>query len=220
VNHLPGVFIISDSIGETAEMVVRAAASQFNSGEMEIRQIPNISNTETIDEVIHQAANNKFLVAYTLVIDELAIQTSIKRLIKQGLGSFAVEHLGPPLQANTGSLRLMDPLIQPYDHDYALILIGIEDYKPDSRHIQDLQENWHFGSVIDFWEVDLDYDGETFYSQVQILRNKKHYDSSLQLSIKLKLPLQDTYRIAIRVYDLFGDSQMESLLVEAGSRGR
>jgi regulator of PEP synthase PpsR (kinase-PPPase family) len=49
VNHLPGVFIISDSIGETAEMVVRAAASQFNSGEMEIRQIPNISNTETID---------------------------------------------------------------------------------------------------------------------------------------------------------------------------
>jgi regulator of PEP synthase PpsR (kinase-PPPase family) len=34
VNHLPGVFIISDSIGETAEMVVRAAASQFNSGEM------------------------------------------------------------------------------------------------------------------------------------------------------------------------------------------
>jgi hypothetical protein len=114
----------------------------------------------------------------------------------------------------------MDPLIQPYDHDYALILIGIEDYKPDSRHIQDLQENWHFGSVIDFWEVDLDYDGETFYSQVQILRNKKHYDSSLQLSIKLKLPLQDTYRIAIRVYDLFGDSQMESLLVEAGSRGR
>jgi regulator of PEP synthase PpsR (kinase-PPPase family) len=73
VNHLPGVFIISDSIGETAEMVVRAAASQFNSGEMEIRQIPNISNTETIDEVIHQAANNKFLVAYTLVIDELAM---------------------------------------------------------------------------------------------------------------------------------------------------
>lgn len=54
MNHLPGVFIISDSIGETAEMVVRAAASQFNSGEMEIRQIPNISNTETIDEVIQR----------------------------------------------------------------------------------------------------------------------------------------------------------------------
>ena len=29
-NHLPGVYIVSDSIGETAEMVVRAAASQFN----------------------------------------------------------------------------------------------------------------------------------------------------------------------------------------------
>jgi regulator of PEP synthase PpsR (kinase-PPPase family) len=39
-SHLPGVFIVSDSIGETAEMVVRAAASQFNSGNMEIGRYP------------------------------------------------------------------------------------------------------------------------------------------------------------------------------------
>lgn len=71
-NHLPGVFIVSDSIGETAEMVVRAAASQFNSGSMEIRRIPNISDIDTLDEVVHQAAASKFLIAYTLVVDELA----------------------------------------------------------------------------------------------------------------------------------------------------
>ncbi|MDD4803442.1 MAG: kinase/pyrophosphorylase, partial [Syntrophomonas sp.] len=71
-NHLPGVFIVSDSIGETAEMVVRAAASQFNSGDMEIRQIPNISDEATIEEVVNQAADNSFMIAYTLVLDEMA----------------------------------------------------------------------------------------------------------------------------------------------------
>ena len=71
VNRLPGVYIVSDSIGETAEMVVRAAASQFNSSTMEIRRVPNISDCETLD-VVHQAASNHFLIAYTLVVDELA----------------------------------------------------------------------------------------------------------------------------------------------------
>jgi regulator of PEP synthase PpsR (kinase-PPPase family) len=72
LEHLPGVFIVSDSIGETAEMVVRAAASQFNSGTMEIRRIPNIWDMDTIDEIVHQASINNFLIAYTLVINNLA----------------------------------------------------------------------------------------------------------------------------------------------------
>lgn len=71
-SHLPGVYIVSDSIGETAEMVVRAAASQFNSGTMEIRQVPNISDTDTLKEIVHQAKASHFLIAYTLVINELA----------------------------------------------------------------------------------------------------------------------------------------------------
>ena len=102
-------FIISDSIGETAEMVVRAAASQFNSGEMEIRQIPNISNTETIDEVIHQAANNKFLVAYTLVIDELAMYL---REEAEKHGVVCVDILGP-LIAAFNNMSQIEPRREP-----------------------------------------------------------------------------------------------------------
>ncbi|MGI6453020.1 MAG: pyruvate, water dikinase regulatory protein [Syntrophomonadaceae bacterium] len=71
-NHLPGVYIVSDSIGETAEMVVRAAASQFNSGGIEIRRVPNISDFDTLDEVVHQAREKNCIIAYTLVVDELA----------------------------------------------------------------------------------------------------------------------------------------------------
>ena len=95
-NHLPGVFIVSDSIGETAEMVVRAAASQFNSGNMEIRRIPNISDTDTLDQVVHQAAASQFLIAYTLVVDELAehLQAEAAKY-----DVFCVDILGPLVDA-------------------------------------------------------------------------------------------------------------------------
>ena len=71
-NHLPGVYIVSDSIGETAEMVVRAAASQFNSGGMEIRRVPNIADTETLDEIVYKASQLNYLIAYTLVLEDLS----------------------------------------------------------------------------------------------------------------------------------------------------
>ncbi len=108
-NHLPGVFIVSDSIGETAEMVVRAAASQFNSGAMEIRRIPNISDTDTIDEIIHQAAANHFLVAYTLVINGLA-----EHLRKEAAqyNVSCVDILGPLIEAFR-SISQIEPKREP-----------------------------------------------------------------------------------------------------------
>jgi len=69
---MPGVYIVSDSIGETAEMVVRAAASQFNSGKIEIKRIPYVMDEESIVEIVNQAAEEGAIIAYTLVIEELA----------------------------------------------------------------------------------------------------------------------------------------------------
>jgi regulator of PEP synthase PpsR (kinase-PPPase family) len=116
--HLPGVFILSDSIGETAEMAVRAAASQFNSGKMEIRQVPNISDSYTIDEILKQAVASKFIVVYTLVVNELA-----DHLVQKAaeLGVICVDVLGPLLDAfkeasqlnprrEPGLLRKMDDM--------------------------------------------------------------------------------------------------------------
>ena len=95
-NHLPGIYILSDSIGETAEMVVRAAASQFNSGNMEIKRVPNISDTQTIDEIINQARVNKFMIAYTLVIEELALH--LKKAAENS-DVICVDILGPLVSA-------------------------------------------------------------------------------------------------------------------------
>lgn len=149
----------------------------------------------------------------------IAIQTTVNRLIKQGKASFAVEQVGSlPAKASTkGFLGLRNPLLQPYNQDYALVSIGIEDYKPDARHLPALGKDWEFSSLIDFWAVDLNYDGKTFHSQVQIVRDKKQYDPKLRNMITLKLPLRDTYRIAVKVYDIFGDSQTQSLVIGAGS---
>ncbi len=95
-NHLPGVYIVSDSIGETAEMVVRAAASQFNSGEMTIHQVPNISDKATIDKIVQFAAKNRFMIAYTLVINELAEHLAEKA---NEYDVVSVDILGPLIDA-------------------------------------------------------------------------------------------------------------------------
>lgn len=95
-NHLPGVFIVSDSIGETAEMVVRAAASQFNSGTMEIRRVPNISDKDTLNRIVEQAKSMDFMIAYTLVIDELGQHLEQKAAEKRVL---CVDILGPLIDA-------------------------------------------------------------------------------------------------------------------------
>ncbi|MBO8158664.1 pyruvate, water dikinase regulatory protein [Thermosyntropha sp.] len=95
-HHLPGVYIVSDSIGETAEMVVRAAASQFNSGNMEIRRVPNIGDRDTIIHVVEQAVANNFMIAYTLVIDELA--QFLKEKAEEA-GVVCIDILGPVIDA-------------------------------------------------------------------------------------------------------------------------
>ena len=52
-------------------MVVRAATSQFDSGKIEIRRIPNVGDTETIDRVVEQALETRAMIAFTLVLPEL-----------------------------------------------------------------------------------------------------------------------------------------------------
>jgi regulator of PEP synthase PpsR (kinase-PPPase family) len=108
-DHLPGVFIVSDSIGETAEMVVRAAASQFNSGKMEIRRIPNITDIDTLAGIVSQAAQNKFLIAYTLVVDELA---QFLRAECAKAGVVCVDILGPLVTA-FNSISHIEPRREP-----------------------------------------------------------------------------------------------------------
>lgn len=67
----PIVFIVSDSIGDTAEFVVKAVASQFDSGNVDMRRVPFVENIEQIENVFKEAIDCHAIIAYTLVVPEL-----------------------------------------------------------------------------------------------------------------------------------------------------
>lgn len=64
---VPIVYILSDSIGETGEVVVKAAASQFDSGHIDIRRVPYLNSTRQIEEALLEAKEANAAVVYTLV---------------------------------------------------------------------------------------------------------------------------------------------------------
>ena len=68
------IFVVSDSVGETAELVVKAALSQFDGGSSDhsnIRRIPYVEDVGTIKEVISLAKADNGIVCFTLVVPEM-----------------------------------------------------------------------------------------------------------------------------------------------------
>jgi regulator of PEP synthase PpsR (kinase-PPPase family) len=65
------IYVVSDSIGETAELVVRAVASQFDSFSIDVQKYSYIEDKESIDEIIASAIESKAMIVFTLVIPEL-----------------------------------------------------------------------------------------------------------------------------------------------------
>jgi [pyruvate, water dikinase]-phosphate phosphotransferase / [pyruvate, water dikinase] kinase len=63
--------VLSDSVGETAELVVKAAASQFHASGVEIRRIPYVEDIATINETVELAKELKAIITFTLVVPEL-----------------------------------------------------------------------------------------------------------------------------------------------------
>ncbi|WP_185748281.1 pyruvate, water dikinase regulatory protein [Metaclostridioides mangenotii] len=67
VEHLI-IYVLSDSVGETAQQVAKAAMSQFYVDETyEIRRFPYISDEKFLIETLHSAKEENALIVYTLV---------------------------------------------------------------------------------------------------------------------------------------------------------
>jgi regulator of PEP synthase PpsR (kinase-PPPase family) len=88
--------VVSDSIGETAEIVAKAAVTQFNTGNIEIRRIANVNNRESIIEIIREAKRFTAVVAYTIVLPELkeTLENEAERL-----GVLVVDIISPLIDA-------------------------------------------------------------------------------------------------------------------------
>ncbi|WAH38221.1 pyruvate, water dikinase regulatory protein [Alicyclobacillus dauci] len=100
--RVPTVYIVSDSIGETAEFVARAAASQFESGHFTIRKYTGVKDTEVLERVVSSAAADGGFIAFTLVLESL--RTKLVSLAKEQ-GVAVVDIMGPMLLAFEGMLK-------------------------------------------------------------------------------------------------------------------
>ncbi|MCL6452443.1 MAG: kinase/pyrophosphorylase [Alicyclobacillus sp.] len=90
------VYIVSDSVGETAEFVVRAAASQFEPGRVELRRVSHVQDVAVIDETVASAAEDDGIIAFTVVVPELR-EHLVQAANRAGVA--AVDIMGPVLSA-------------------------------------------------------------------------------------------------------------------------
>ncbi|CFX63885.1 DNA methylase N-4/N-6 [Syntrophomonas zehnderi OL-4] len=142
---------------------------------------------------------------------QLALQTSLKRLIKAQAGSFLI-FANPltntiPNQKQTGVILIKTPVIKDCGSNYYWLSVGIDFFKPPQ-----LPDNWNernFADCIEFWEIDIDYNQPVFNSCYQVVRKKKQ--AEIELDISFYLPKKNAYTIAIKVYDYHADQTIKLL---------
>jgi len=96
------IYIISDSIGETAEQVARATVSQFNTRDYEVRRFPYINEKQQISEALYEAKKELAVIVFTIVVPELR-----EFLISeaQGLGIPYADVMTPIMHAMESALK-------------------------------------------------------------------------------------------------------------------
>lgn len=124
----PVIYVVSDSVGETAELMTKAAISQFNGSEIIIKRFPYVEETIHIDEVINLAKlENKVMLAYTLVKPDIREYLQI-RAQKENIN--ICDLIGPlmeKIEQVSGRTPLNEPgLVRKLDADYFKKVEAIE----------------------------------------------------------------------------------------------
>ncbi|HLQ97875.1 MAG TPA: pyruvate, water dikinase regulatory protein [Candidatus Dormibacteraeota bacterium] len=123
----PVIYIISDSVGETAESVIKAGLSQFTIDEYHIRRIRYVDHKDTIKHTLKNAAEDHALIGFTLVDPELRKYLKIEA---QKMNLEAIDIMGPVLDILERALKetpLLKPgLVHKLDEDYFRRVEAIE----------------------------------------------------------------------------------------------
>ncbi|RJG21830.1 pyruvate, water dikinase regulatory protein [Paenibacillus thiaminolyticus] len=121
------VTVCSDSLGDTAESVVRAAARQFHGQEIIIQRKSHVKQEDEIRALMEQVSREGGFVAYTLV------QPELREMMKEEairLGVRAVDIMGPMMQAFidtfNDSPKRQPGLLHTMDDDYFRRMEAIE----------------------------------------------------------------------------------------------
>jgi [pyruvate, water dikinase]-phosphate phosphotransferase / [pyruvate, water dikinase] kinase len=105
----PTIYVVSDSVGETAELVTKAAMSQFNGKDAEIKRFPYVEDFHHIDEVVSLAKMNQGIIVYTLVKPDMRQYINEKSNSNQ---IYTIDILGPLLD-KLEDLYEKKPLCEP-----------------------------------------------------------------------------------------------------------
>lgn len=63
------IYIVSDSVGETAEYLAKAIAEQFRPVNYETRKFPYVDSVDTVKEIVAEAATENALLIFTTVLE-------------------------------------------------------------------------------------------------------------------------------------------------------
>ncbi|WP_264987848.1 pyruvate, water dikinase regulatory protein [Lysinibacillus piscis] len=109
MNEKKIVYVVSDSVGETAELTVKAVAAQFNEDDVEIQHRSYVQKAEDIDEIIVVAKRSNAIIAYTIVIPFLK-----EYLDQRGReeGIIAIDLINPLMEAFAHTFQ-MTPKCEP-----------------------------------------------------------------------------------------------------------
>ena len=104
------VYIISDSLGETGEQVAKAAISQFELDDYEIKRFPYVLNLKLLSEILSEASNESNSVLFYTLVDKEFIDYIKDYSAESGL--IAVDLLSPLIAAIRESTHL-EPAREP-----------------------------------------------------------------------------------------------------------
>lgn len=123
------IFILSDSIGETGELVAKAALSQFEEEyhKARIKRFTHIDSLEHIEEILDLAKLHQAIIIYTLVRDDM--KQHVETLAAK-LGVSAIDLMGPVITTFEQSLKakaIQEPgLVRRLDEDYFAKIEAVE----------------------------------------------------------------------------------------------
>ncbi|MER2088460.1 MAG: pyruvate, water dikinase regulatory protein [Sporosarcina sp.] len=123
------LFIVSDSVGETADLVAKAAASQFRQGleTVLMKRFSHIEEESQIDEIVYLAERENAIIVYTLVKSAMCQKLKVECEAK---GLQCIDLLGPIINRigiELGEKPLEEPgLVRQLDEDYYKKIEAIE----------------------------------------------------------------------------------------------
>lgn len=127
MNTNPIVYVLSDSVGETAELVIKAGLSQFNHADYKIQRIPYVEDEKTIDEALQLAKEREGIIGFTLVEPQLRDYLNERA---RSMNIEAIDIMGPMMEAMERVFvhppRLEPGLVHKLDEEYFKRVEAIE----------------------------------------------------------------------------------------------